>query len=126
MKSNRVQLIERWGLDYSIVTTDLTTDLTPLFNWNTKQLFLYITAEYVTPTNVVNQVVIWDKIVTDKDMAVINEKNIAKYYLGGDQRVNYKNLALNITFNYNVIPISGWITTHQQGSYSIKIPPTYN
>lgn len=23
-----------------------TTDLTPLFNWNTKQLFLYLEAEY--------------------------------------------------------------------------------
>ena len=27
-------------------STDVPPDLTPLFNWNTKQLFLYVSAEY--------------------------------------------------------------------------------
>ncbi len=27
-------------------------DLNPLFDWNVKQLFLYLIAEYVTPANV--------------------------------------------------------------------------
>ena len=31
-------------------------DLNPLFNWNVKQLFLYLTAEYETPNNQLNQV----------------------------------------------------------------------
>ena len=31
-------------------------DLNPLFNWNVKQLFLYLTAEYETPNNKLNQV----------------------------------------------------------------------
>ena len=31
-------------------------DLNPLFNWNVKQLFLYLTAEYQTPNNKLNQV----------------------------------------------------------------------
>lgn len=30
--------------------------LTPLFNWNVKQLFLYLTAEYQTENNEFNQV----------------------------------------------------------------------
>ena len=33
-------------------------DLNPLFNWNVKQLFLYLTAEYQTPSNELNQVVL--------------------------------------------------------------------
>jgi signal peptidase complex subunit 3 len=33
------------------LTFDLQADLTPLFNWNVKQLFLYLTAEYTTPAN---------------------------------------------------------------------------
>ena len=32
-------------------------DLNPLFNWNVKQLFLYLTAEYETPNNKLNQVI---------------------------------------------------------------------
>ena len=36
----------------------LQADLNPLFNWNVKQLFLYLTAEYETPNNKLNQVFI--------------------------------------------------------------------
>ena len=31
-------------------------DLNSLFDWNVKQLFLYLVAEYVTPTNVNNEI----------------------------------------------------------------------
>lgn len=43
--------------DLGFLTFDLKTDLTDLFNWNVKQLFLYLTAEYQTPNNVLNQVI---------------------------------------------------------------------
>ena len=42
--------------DLGFLTFDLQADLTPLFNWNVKQLFLYLSAEYETPKNSVNQV----------------------------------------------------------------------
>lgn len=42
--------------DLGFLTFDLQTDLTHLFNWNVKQLFLYLTAEYQTPNNELNQV----------------------------------------------------------------------
>lgn len=42
--------------DLGFLTFDLQTDLTPLFNWNVKQLFLYLTAEYETEANHINQV----------------------------------------------------------------------
>lgn len=42
--------------DLGFLTFDLKTDLTGLFNWNVKQLFLYLTAEYNTPNNELNQV----------------------------------------------------------------------
>ena len=38
------------------LTVCLQADLNPLFNWNVKQLFLYLTAEYETPNNKLNQV----------------------------------------------------------------------
>ena len=41
--------------DLGFLTFDLQADLNPLFNWNVKQLFLYLTAEYATPKNAVNQ-----------------------------------------------------------------------
>ena len=37
--------------DLGYLTFDLKVDLEPLFNWNVKQLFLYLSAEYSTPKN---------------------------------------------------------------------------
>jgi len=84
-----------------------------LFNWNVKQLFLYLTAEYQTENNEFNQVrlwvyklmffsfsrlifhkrinniywqvVLWDKIVLRGDNAVLDFKNMnTKYYFWDD------------------------------------------
>lgn len=38
--------------DLGFVNFDVQVDLSPLFNWNTKELFLYLTAEYSTKNNV--------------------------------------------------------------------------
>uniref|UniRef100_A0A915IN19 Signal peptidase complex subunit 3 n=1 Tax=Romanomermis culicivorax TaxID=13658 RepID=A0A915IN19_ROMCU len=48
----------------AILNFDLQVGLSPLFDWNTKQLFLFSRAEYAMKENVV----LWDKIVlwTDK------------------------------------------------------------
>lgn len=49
--------------DLGFITFDLQTDLTGLFNWNVKQLFLYLTAEYRTDANELNQVS-WKKLLS--------------------------------------------------------------
>ena len=72
-------------------------DLTPLFNWNTKQVFLYLEAEYdnvkgvrrqpfihslTTPNldlQVKNEVVIWDRIIRRKEDAFIKFVGKNKY-----------------------------------------------
>lgn len=38
--------------DYAGITFDLKSDLSSLFNWNTKQLYISVTAEYKTEANV--------------------------------------------------------------------------
>jgi signal peptidase complex subunit 3 len=55
--------------DHLSLTFDLTADLTSLFHWNTKQLFVYVSAQYATAKNVVNQVVLWDSIIRRKEEA---------------------------------------------------------
>ena len=42
--------------DLGYIMFDLQADLTPLFNWNAKQLFVFLTAEYETVDNKLNQV----------------------------------------------------------------------
>lgn len=52
--------------EYATIRFDLDADLSPLFNWNTKQLFVYVTVNY--PTNTLtdaegSESVIWDLII---------------------------------------------------------------
>lgn len=71
--------------DLGFLTFDLQTDLTSLFNWNVKELFLYLTAEYQTDNNELNQVVLWDKILLRGENAVLDFKNMnTKYYFWDD------------------------------------------
>ena len=71
--------------DLGFLTFDLEADLTSVFNWNAKQLFLYLVAEYQTPKNVLNQVVLWDKIILRGENAKIDVKSInTKYYFWDD------------------------------------------
>ena len=54
-------------------------DLSPLFNWNTKQLFLYVQAEYTNTQGTKNEVVIWDTIVRSKEEARLRLNGRNKY-----------------------------------------------
>ena len=53
----------RWQ---AVVTFDLDADLRSIFSWNTKQLFVYLQAEYETPENKVNEIALWDSIIQQK------------------------------------------------------------
>jgi len=68
-------IVSRDKNDLGILKIDLSADLEPLFNWNVKQLFLYLTAEYETKSNKINQVVLWDKIIKRGEKALIKIKN---------------------------------------------------
>ncbi|KAI9863562.1 MAG: hypothetical protein M1813_003585 [Trichoglossum hirsutum] len=51
--------------EYAHIKFDLDADLTSLFNWNTKQIFVYILAKWPTPgkPDSINEAVIWDQII---------------------------------------------------------------
>lgn len=42
--------------DVAMAELSIDVDLTPIFNWNVKQIFLLLVAEYSTSKNAVNQV----------------------------------------------------------------------
>eukprot|EP00794_Sanderia_malayensis_P007325 gene7325-8143_t len=71
--------------DLGFLTFNITSNLQPLFNWNTKQLFLYLSAEYTTKLNEVNQVILWDKIIKRGEPAFLDLRNRnTKYYFFDD------------------------------------------
>ena len=42
--------------DLGVLRFDLSADMSPVFNWNVKQLFVYLIAEYTSKKHEVNQV----------------------------------------------------------------------
>lgn len=133
--------------DLGYLTFDLQTDLSGLLNWNVKQLFLYLTAEYKTEANELNQVlqpafscdvvffnlyvsfqvVLWDKIILRGENAVLDFKNMnTKYYFwdDGNGLRGHKNVTL--TLSWNIIPNAGLLPTlFGLGEHSFKFPDQY-
>ncbi|MCS4559134.1 signal peptidase complex subunit 3 family protein, partial [Shewanella sp. C32] len=51
------------------MTLNISADLQSLFTWNTKQVFVFLAAEYETPKNSLNQISLWDGIIPSKEHA---------------------------------------------------------
>ncbi|KAE9556299.1 hypothetical protein FO519_000482 [Halicephalobus sp. NKZ332] len=100
--------------DHAMVNLNIEADVSPIFNWNVKQLFLYLVAEYKTPKNEVNQVVLWDKIVLRSQRSVVIEDKVApKYYFldDGQHLLGHENVTL--TLRWNIIPNAGYLANAQ-------------
>eukprot|EP00051_Salpingoeca_urceolata_P028138 m.485214 g.485214 ORF g.485214 m.485214 type:complete len:177 (-) comp23704_c0_seq1:35-565(-) len=112
--------------DFGNVTFDLNADLTSVFNWNTKQLFLYVMAEYETEKNVFNQVVIWDKIILRGDgNEVIRAQRLRKYPFFDDGNGLKGNTNVTLSLNWNAIPHAGLLPRLGSGHVVIEFPDWY-
>jgi signal peptidase complex subunit 3 len=93
--------------DQTVLSLKLDADLRSAFSWNTKQLFVYVQAEYSTPDNHVNQIVLWDQIVERPADAHIRVRNLKQEYAFIDQGHNLRSRDVNITVAWNVMPKVG-------------------
>merc|ERR1711994_95215 len=101
--------------DVASMTFDVSFNSNPLWNWNTKQLYLYLIAEYSTSRNDLNQVVIWDKIVQKEKLMKLKSKGQLtyksvrnKYYFFDDGPGLLNNNNVTFYLAYNVIPNIGY------------------
>lgn len=111
--------------DQAVLALDLKADLRGLFQWNAKQLFVFVTAEYESPQHRMNQVVIFDRIITDENAALIDLVNIpSKYHLrdkGRGLRGRMVTLKLQVVYH----PIVGRISTQMVASSTFRMPAQY-
>ncbi|SCU91010.1 LANO_0D10506g1_1 [Lachancea nothofagi CBS 11611] len=89
---------------------DLDADLTPLFNWNTKQVFAYVTATYngTLKPSVKSEVAFWDSIITDKANAHITLRNAKSKYSIWDIEEKLSERDLTFKLHWNIQP---WVGT---------------
>ncbi|EPQ57140.1 signal peptidase [Gloeophyllum trabeum ATCC 11539] len=108
--------------EFTFVNFNISADLTPLFHWNTKQLFVYLQAEYVDSKGVQNDVVLWDSIIRRKQDAVLNIAGRNKYVFRDLSRSFRNAQAANYTLRYNLMPYVGVLTYGEAGRTSEPVP----
>ncbi|NXY73680.1 SPCS3 peptidase, partial [Glareola pratincola] len=123
--------------DLGFVTFDITADILNgkkwfanglnIFDWNVKQLFLYLSAEYSTKNNALNQVVLWDKIILRGDNPRLFLKDMkSKYFFFDDGNGLKGNKNVTLTLSWNVVPNAGILPlVTGAGHVSVPFPDTY-
>uniref|UniRef100_A0A8C5WCV1 Signal peptidase complex subunit 3 n=1 Tax=Leptobrachium leishanense TaxID=445787 RepID=A0A8C5WCV1_9ANUR len=113
--------------DLGFITFDINADLQPIFDWNVKQLFIYLSAEYSTRNNALNQVVLWDKIILRGDNPKLSLKDMkSKYFFFDDGNGLKSNRNITLTLSWNVVPNAGILPlVTGSGQISIPFPDTY-
>ncbi|KAL1546043.1 signal peptidase complex subunit 3B-like [Salvia divinorum] len=94
------------GDDEVSLTLNISANLESLFTWNTKQVFVFLAAEYGTPKNALNQVSLWDGIIPSKEHAKFSFHTTNKYRFI-DQGSNLRGKNFNLTLHWHVMPKTG-------------------
>lgn len=112
------------GNDEVRVALNISADLTSIFSWNTKQLFVFVAAEYATPKNSWNQISLWDSIITSKDDAKFQSIVYNKYPLI-DQGNNLRGRDFNLTLYWHVMPKTSMMYTGSKAFTGFNFPDSY-
>lgn len=97
--------------DRALLELDLDADLSGLFNWNVKQLFVFIKATWETKTNSHNEQIIWDRIIQSPHDAVLQLNASSPKYLVIDQKAGeIRGKPLNISIHWDVMPYTGTLS----------------
>jgi len=105
--------------EFGMLKFDVDADLTPLFNWNTKQVFVTVVAEYETKTHNKNQVVVWDKIITDKSAAKLSLRKVPNKYALIDYSQKWRNQQANLSLHWDVTPHVGILQNGRSDTSSV-------
>ncbi|KAK3240214.1 hypothetical protein CYMTET_49935 [Cymbomonas tetramitiformis] len=120
----RLQFLKN-GNDEAYLAFEINADLRTLFSWNTKQLFVFLAAEYSTPQNQLNQVSLWDRIIEHEDDAVLKLPYVRNKYKLIDQGRNLRGKAVNLTLSWNIMPVSGRLQWGRVVFPDVQLPSEY-
>ncbi|KAF3962466.1 hypothetical protein CMV_013017 [Castanea mollissima] len=115
---------QRNGNEEVSLTLNISADLQSLFTWNTKQVFVFLAAEYETPKNSLNQVSLWDGIIPSKEHAkfLIHATNKYRFI---DQGSNLQGKEFNLTLHWHVMPKTGKMFADKIVMTGYRLPEEY-
>lgn len=84
-----------------------------------------LAAEYETKINKVNQVSIWDRVVESKEDAILKLPHVRNKYKLVDQGSHLRGLAMNLTLEWNVMPVTGSVSVGRRTFTGFTLPTEY-
>ncbi|XP_057955864.1 signal peptidase complex subunit 3A-like isoform X1 [Malania oleifera] len=114
----------RSGDDEVGLELNVSANLQSTFTWNTKQVFLFVAAEYETPKNSINQISLWDRIIPAKEYADFSI-HIKNKYRFTDQGNNLQGKEFNLTLCWQVMPKSGRMFADKIVMTRYRLPDKY-
>lgn len=115
--------------DEAYLVFSVDADLRSCFSWNTKQLFVSVQVEYAIDhpekgrlTNVVS---IWDRVVESKEKAVLRVPRARNKYKLKDRGHHLRGLPVNVTLQWNVMPIAGRVRSERRVFPGVTFPEEY-
>ncbi|GMH08401.1 hypothetical protein Nepgr_010241 [Nepenthes gracilis] len=120
---NRLQKLSN-GDDEVSLTLNISADLQSLFTWNTKQVFVFVAAEYESTKNSFNQVSLWDGIIPSREHAKFWIRTTNKYRLT-DQGANLRGKDFNLTLHWHVMPKTGKMFADKIVMTGYRLPEEY-
>ncbi|XP_039026421.1 signal peptidase complex subunit 3B-like isoform X2 [Hibiscus syriacus] len=106
------------------LTMNVSADLQSLFTWNTKQIFIFVAAEYETLKNSLNEVSLWDAIIPAKEHAKFWIHTSNKYRFV-DQGNNLRGKKFNLTMHWHVMPKTGKMSADKIVLTGYSLPEEY-
>ncbi|EPS38965.1 hypothetical protein H072_7256 [Dactylellina haptotyla CBS 200.50] len=94
--------------EYAKIKFDLNADFDSLYNWNTKQIYVWISTSYGGDRYPTNEMIIWDKIIDKTALSKkITLKNEPAKYNVHDITGAYANRNATLKLSWNVQPHVG-------------------
>eukprot|EP01071_Lankesteria_metandrocarpae_P014441 Lankesteria_metandrocarpae@DN845_c0_g1_i2.p1 len=115
---------QRYQAEQSNVALKMDANFADLFQWNGRELFLYVKASYESKNNPRNEVCIWDEIVLSSEKAVINSSHEYKYPLRDDAD-GLKGVETTLTLVFQYIPVVGVLYEKEVATTKFMMPEKY-
>ncbi|GAX76117.1 hypothetical protein CEUSTIGMA_g3560.t1 [Chlamydomonas eustigma] len=111
--------------EQAVITFDLDADLRSVFSWNSKQIFIFVRADYYSDEGKLNQVVLWDSIIQQKEKAKIKlKKHKTKYSFIGHGK-DLRGRDLNLTLVWDIMPRVGALWMSERSFGVGNLPGSY-
>lgn len=119
--------------EYGFVKATLNADLSPLFHWNTKQIYVAVLMEYNSEKFNKSEIIVWDDILFDKRQSKFVEYALENKYPITDIESSSSGTAggikgreVQFRIKWEVVPFFGWFARFESAPVIATFPNSFS